>query len=272
MIRTMLIAGTLSTCVGLPVLAQKAEPTDREGVLRLVPSAEPVEDAEFANPTDLVAAVLDGTNAFRRKHERTPLKTNAELEKAAQAFADFMAKELLYGHHADERAPAERAKAAGYDYCRVLENIAYLFDPEGVSKENGGQRFVDMWIESPGHRENMLDGSVTEIGLGMAFDERTHTYFGVQLFGRPKSAKLLFELLNRTNEVVAYELGGERHEVKPDYRMKHELCRVGLTIALVVDDEDSKPKRVAIEDGLELVIVEENDRPVLKRPASSSDD
>ena len=85
----------------------------------------------------------------------------------AQAFADYMARTDRYGHTADGNQPSDRAKARGYDYCIVLENIAYAFNSEGFTGEKLAGQFVTGWQNSPGHRRNMLDPDVTETGVAV---------------------------------------------------------------------------------------------------------
>ena len=71
-----------------------------------------------------------------------------------------------YSHTgADGSRPSERARAAGYQGARlVTENIAKgLFEPDEV---------VERWMNSRGHRRNILHRQVREVGSGVAFGER----------------------------------------------------------------------------------------------------
>ena len=53
--------------------------------------------------------VLEATNEFRREEGVGAVRPNAALAKAAQDFADYMARTDRYGHEADGRSPADRA-------------------------------------------------------------------------------------------------------------------------------------------------------------------
>jgi hypothetical protein len=79
--------------------------------------------------------IVELTNELRRREGLEPLHVNSELNEAAGYFADYMARTDKYGHTADGRTPADRASAHGYDYCLVLENIAYVFRSAGYPTE-----------------------------------------------------------------------------------------------------------------------------------------
>src|SRR6056297_1622544 len=146
------------------------------------------------------SAIVEQTNEFRKKKELDALESDAELTKSASQFAQYMAESGRYGHRADGRTPARRAKAAGYQYCVVRENIAYRTNTGEVSAENLIDVFVQGWIDSPSHRENMLADYVTQTGVAVATADDV-TYYAVQLFGRPKSESIRIEIANRSGGV-----------------------------------------------------------------------
>ena len=64
------------------------------------------------------------------------------------------------------RKPADRVTSAGVSWTRVTENLAMnsgMDDPVASA--------VQGWMESPGHRANILDPAVTHTGVGIAEDE-----------------------------------------------------------------------------------------------------
>lgn len=170
------------------------------------------------------ARIVDGTNSFRADENRPPVKSNGELAHAARDFAAYMARTGRYGHTADNRTPSERAQAAGYAYCVVAENIAYQYRSTGFPGAGElAQAFVQGWIDSPKHRANLVDGNLTEIGVGVARDEKGR-YFAVQLFGRPRSAAIRFEVENHGPEAVRYRFGERRFTLGPRQRRAHTVC------------------------------------------------
>src|SRR5204863_5012123 len=114
------------------------------------------------------ALVLEGTNAFRRELGLAPVKRNALLEETARSFAQYMARTGKFDHDADGSTPMARAKSHGYDYCVVAENIARQYSSRGFATAQLGQDLLQGWKDSPGHRHNMADAAVTEIGVALA--------------------------------------------------------------------------------------------------------
>jgi uncharacterized protein YkwD len=180
-----------------------------------------------SDPAQVSALIVRQTNAFRAANRLEPLKVDARLAEAAQRFAQFMASEDRYGHDADGRAPAERARAHGYEYCALAENIGYQFSSAGFTSDDLVRRLVEGWERSPGHRRNMLLPNVVDIGVGVARSARTHHHYAVQMFGRPRSEAARFELSNRADVAIRYELGGESFTLPPRVTRTHEGCFSG---------------------------------------------
>src|SRR5262249_46807432 len=148
---------------------------------------KPAKQAGSPDLSRAVEIIVRRTNEFRQKEGRGKVEVDPKLTEAALYFAGFMAKTNKYGHDADGRAPADRAKEHGYEICIIAENIAYEFKSAGFKTEELGQQFFDGWKHSPPHRKNMVDPDVTEIGVAIAQSPETGYYYAVQLFGRPKS-------------------------------------------------------------------------------------
>ena len=107
----------------------------------------------------------------------------------------------------------------------VLENIAYEYNSAGFTAEALAGDCVRGWENSPGHRKNMLDPDVQDIGVGLARSSRTGRYYAVQDFGRPKSAMITFKVSNRTDTPVAYTIDGQTFTASPGYTITYERCR-----------------------------------------------
>ena len=123
--------------------------------------------------------LLELTNKEREKKKLPALKPNPKLFKAARAHAANMAKQEKMEHVLDGKKPGDRARAAGYRADWIGENIAAGEDwsLEGV---------VEDWMGSKGHRENILSKKYTEVGVGMAKNDKDEWYYTL-LFGRPES-------------------------------------------------------------------------------------
>jgi uncharacterized protein YkwD len=113
--------------------------------------------------------MLDSVNVERAKESLDPLSWCPALARSATAHSVDMSLNNYFEHESlDGREISDRAKAQGYDYRTVGENIAV------------GQRDVaevmEGWMNSPGHRENILRPQFTHLGSGVA----TGDYKGFQ--------------------------------------------------------------------------------------------
>ncbi len=227
-----------------PALGQSAEHDEVE----VIEAAQRVPQQK-ADAAKAAGRIIDLTNAFRKGQGKEPVKASQELTKAAEAFARYMAEKDRYGHTADGRRPAQRAKAAGYEYCIVLENIAYQYSSRDFETEDLAKRFERGWEESPGHRRNMLDPDVTQTGVAVARSEKTGHYYAVQMFGRPKSAAIEFRIANRSEVEVEYTVGGRKFRLGPRYTRSHTRCRPGeVSFAPAVEAGEARTVRPADGD------------------------
>lgn len=124
-----------------------------------------------------VPEVVVATNAERANHGLRPLTVDARLTRAAQAHSDDMVRRAFFAHESPDGSQVwDRARAAGYSYSTIAENIA------------AGQRtaadVVHGWMHSPGHRANILKPELTQIGVGRALGSEFGIYW-TQVFGTP---------------------------------------------------------------------------------------
>lgn len=205
----------------------------------LAQSLEEFESDYLDTPTDgpdlsqAESLIVEETNKLRQEHGISKVETNSQLAQTARYFAAFMARTNEYGHKADGNRPSQRASLFEYEYCIVSENIAKLFDSTGFQTQELGQQFYEGWRDSPGHRKNMLDEFVTETGVAIAFNPDTGWYYGVQMFGRPRSQSQRFQIANRTDRSLNYSLGVEGNvasaakafDLPPMSSRTHVRCR-----------------------------------------------
>lgn len=125
--------------------------------------------------------VLRLTNKFRLSKGLNPLRSNSELDKTAQDHSKDMALRDYFAHKNKQGEQAwDRAKTNGYTSRGMAENIAAgQRTPESV---------VNAWINSPGHRKNMLNPNYTELGTGFYNLENdkgavNYTRYWTQVFG-----------------------------------------------------------------------------------------
>lgn len=108
-----------------------------------------------------ISGLLADTNASRAANGVAGLSLNQKLDAAAQANADDMAARNYWSHNTPEgNPPWIWVSAQGYAYQKLGQNLATGFSDE--------QSTIDGWMNSPPHRENLLDPSFTEVGFGFA--------------------------------------------------------------------------------------------------------
>lgn len=210
----------------------------------LAPAAAPAQ--QRADTAEVARQIVAQTNALRRSQGLGNAAPDPLLTEVARSFAQYMANTDRYGHEADGRTPAQRAKAQGYDYCVVLENIAYQYSSAGFRSAELATRTAGGWERSPGHRRNMLDRDVTQTGVAVVQSGRTGRYYAVQMFGRPRAMHTAFRIANRSNVTLGYELGGESFRLPPRVTRTHEQCRAE---PLIVQLPGAGPTELAPADG-----------------------
>jgi len=112
--------------------------------------------------TDVSAsALLTETNNQRIANSLGGLALNSVLNQAAQAKANDMVARDYWSHNTpDGNTPWTFFTAAGYQYQTAGENLAYGFDTSAAT--------VTAWMNSPGHRANILNTTYKEVGFGIA--------------------------------------------------------------------------------------------------------
>ncbi|MFJ3996414.1 sigma-70 family RNA polymerase sigma factor [Streptomyces parvus] len=122
------------------------------------PKPDPPAPAPPA-PSGMAEQVAQLVNTERSKEGCGPVSVNGLLNTAAQRHSADMAAQDYFSHTSqDGRDPGDRITAAGYRWSTYGENIAK------------GQRtpadVMQSWMDSPGHRANILNCSFKEIGMG----------------------------------------------------------------------------------------------------------
>jgi uncharacterized protein YkwD len=124
------------------------------------------DDALPGDPSG-VAATLCLLNKERASHGLSALNGSAVLDKAADGFAEDMVQRRFFDHVSPGGGTfMDRIKAAGWTASSgwsAGENIAW-----GSGSYATPEAIVDGWMHSPGHRANILNGSFTQIGIGIA--------------------------------------------------------------------------------------------------------
>jgi uncharacterized protein YkwD len=131
------------------------------GGVSAAPSASAGSTAPTAAEQTADNEVLRLVNEQRAQAGCSPVTADSKLQALATAFSEEMADRNFFDHtDPDGRTPWDRAKAAGITDLGG-ENIARgQADPAAV---------MDAWMNSPGHRANILNCSFTTLGVGVHF-------------------------------------------------------------------------------------------------------
>lgn len=134
-----------------------SQPVEQEKpVVQEKPDEEKVQNA---NVSAIEQAVLDLTNAERQKAGLKPLQIDKNLMNSARQKSTDMATNNYFSHTSPTYgSPFDQMKANGISYRAAAENIAM--------GQRSAEEVVKAWMESPGHRQNILTPNFTHIGIG----------------------------------------------------------------------------------------------------------
>ena len=135
------------------------------------------------NNQNFIDRVVELTNEERTQLGLDPLTADPLLNQAAQTHTENMAALDFFDHTGlDGSSAGDRIEDTGYDFLAWAENIAAgQQTPEAV---------VEAWMSSDGHRANILNPELKEIGVGYYFLEEdtgnvNANHYWTQVFGTP---------------------------------------------------------------------------------------
>ena len=115
-----------------------------------------------------VVAVYKAVNVYRVQNGLPELQFSGKLVLAAMGHSKDMATNGFFSHNNPSPGKAtvwDRAESHGYDWAEVSENI---FRSSQSEDEQIADEALRAWSESEGHRANLLDPTVKDIGVGVA--------------------------------------------------------------------------------------------------------
>jgi uncharacterized protein YkwD len=123
---------------------------------------------------ELAAQAVALGNAERAQAGTPALVVDATLQAVAEDYAEGMATQGFIGHtDPDGNTVRERVLNAGYDWIAVAENLAY-----GPCT---AERAVEGWMDSEGHRTNLLNPTYIDTGVGV-YHGGAYEMYWVQVF------------------------------------------------------------------------------------------
>ena len=144
------------------------------------------------NTTVIERSILHYTNRERQRRGLKRLKGRGSLIRAARAHSRWMGRHNTYSHTGGGGSrPWQRAMRAGYPSRNVSENIWQSRGRSGSAWHSKfhwnsswrlGHAAVISWMNSPGHRANLLTPRWRDLGVGVAVN-RTGRIYLTQNFG-----------------------------------------------------------------------------------------
>jgi uncharacterized protein YkwD len=128
--------------------------------------------------------IISQTNAQREKFGLPALKENEILNLSAKMKLEDMFEKQYFSHDSPTGKTLEDLmKKANYEYIVVGENLA-------MGNFENDKEVVEGWMQSPGHRENILNPRYQEIGVAVkeGIFQGKKVWIAVQHFGKPLSA------------------------------------------------------------------------------------
>lgn len=190
--------------------------------------------------------VFNLTNSSRTSNNLPALTQNKLLAEAAAAKAQALVVCQCFSHNIGDKTPWSFIKAAGYNYISAGENLAVDFtDAENVE---------DAWMNSPGHRANILNKNYEEIGIGIAkgFYQGHDTTFIVQMFGTPLDQPIVVQdqptkvaPVAKTNPVISAKTVASSPTVK-----------ISSTSPTVVTGKPNGPKNAVVETSNNIPLIQ----------------
>jgi uncharacterized protein YkwD len=130
----------------------------------------------------MVQQIITLTNQERAAQGLQPLSADPLLTQAAVIQTANMVTAGTMSHELDQftgqATLTQRLNYVGYRYAGAAENIGY-----GAAS---AAQIVSLWMNSAGHRANILNASYTSIGVAVQADQWGVLYF-TQVFGKPRS-------------------------------------------------------------------------------------
>ncbi|MCY4654675.1 MAG: CAP domain-containing protein [Dehalococcoidia bacterium] len=128
--------------------------------------------------------VIRLTNVERTRRGIRSLNTNSKLHRAAKKHSKYMMRHRYLGHSGPNgNGPSDRAHSEGYSRY-VGENAFHYPHGRRRSDRRTAQLLVEGWMNSPGHRANILNRKYTDIGVAVVRRlPRGRTYYATQVFG-----------------------------------------------------------------------------------------
>lgn len=146
----------------------------------LLPLFSSADDRPSPDPAGIKKAVFELTNAEREKRGLPRFIMNMELADLALIHSRNMATHNFFSHTDHENLTPSGRKQKYHPGLLggIGENIAYGY---GYTESTVADKLIQMWMNSPGHRANILRKNYSHMGVGIY--RNGNRYYATQVFG-----------------------------------------------------------------------------------------
>jgi len=151
------------------------------------------------NLSYLESRAFNGVNGKRVRAGLSALEWNSDLAYVARLYSQDMASRKFFGHESPEgeyhdnrlhekgiyyyNTSAENLAQINYvSFYTYIEKTGRIINKTYKSLEEVVEHAVEGWMNSTGHRENILYPGFDESGMGVAYDAHNETFYFTQLF------------------------------------------------------------------------------------------
>lgn len=131
----------------------------------------PVDFSPTVRRRQLERAIHDATNRARRNHDLDAIAYDPHLAAIARSHSCHMVDAGFSGHETPSGTTlTDRYDRAGYDWRQCGENVAKYYPDDLDDATAIAREIVASWLDSPGHRENVLEPDWHTEGIGIDYD------------------------------------------------------------------------------------------------------
>lgn len=165
---------------GAAAPSQQAATVNRQSVQQAAPlttgqTQQPVSVSNSSGLTADESLAVDLMNADRKANGLPALKINTKLTGLARNYAQDMINRKFFAHNDPEgRSPFDRMQQYGISYRYAGENLAINSSVAAAERA---------FMNSPGHRANILNPNYTQIGLGVRYNQSGSVYVVQEFIG-----------------------------------------------------------------------------------------
>ena len=135
--------------------------------------------AQSSSTAKMEKMVQQRINEIRQQKGLNSLQNNEKLAQVARNYSRQMAQDNFFSHTgSDNSTLRDRVRSGGISYRVVGENLF-----KSINASEPVPLAIEGWMNSPGHRENILRPAFTQTGIGIW--RQGNTYYMTQLFMQP---------------------------------------------------------------------------------------